>query len=148
MGVFQWRDQRKPSGGVRRWPFKVKRKHAMGREFLPTFLGADDERRRIRVRGGGVKVRVRRAAYCIVSDPGTGRSVKARIIRVLETPANREFARRNIIVRGAIVETSAGKARVTSRPNQDGVVNAVLVEGGRLEPGEGEEGQESSSVAG
>ena len=82
------------------------------------------------MRGGNVKVRLRRATYAIVSDPNTGKAVKARILRVLETPANREFARRGIIVRGAVIETTEGRAVVTSRPNQDGVVNAVLVKEG------------------
>jgi small subunit ribosomal protein S8e len=63
----------------------------------------------------------------VVSDPRTGVSRKAKILRVIETPANREYARRNIIVKGALIETSLGKAVVTSRPAQDGVVNAVLL---------------------
>jgi len=46
----------------------------------------------------------------------------------LSTPSNREYAKRNIITKGAIIQTSEGKARVTSRPGQDGVVNAVLIE--------------------
>jgi small subunit ribosomal protein S8e len=33
----------------------------------------------------------------------------------------------NIITKGAVIETDAGKARVTSRPGQHGVVNAVLL---------------------
>ncbi|MCE4602366.1 MAG: 30S ribosomal protein S8e, partial [Desulfurococcales archaeon] len=79
------------------------------------------------VRGGNVKLRVRKAAIAIVSDPETGKAQKARILRVVETPANREYARRNIIVKGAIIETTAGRAVVTSRPGQDGIVNAILV---------------------
>jgi small subunit ribosomal protein S8e len=35
--------------------------------------------------------------------------------------------RRNIITRGAVVETKLGRARITSRPGQHGVANAVLV---------------------
>jgi SSU ribosomal protein S8E len=46
---------------------------------------------------------------------------------VLETPANREYARRGIIVKGAIIQTEMGKAVVTSRPGQDGAVNALLL---------------------
>ncbi|MFB6184110.1 MAG: 30S ribosomal protein S8e, partial [Haloarculaceae archaeon] len=45
-----------------------------------------------------------------------------------ENPSNPNYARRNIITKGAIIETSEGRARVTSRPGQDGQVNAVLVE--------------------
>ena len=35
---------------------------------------------------------------------------------------------RGIITKGALIETELGKAIVTSRPGQDGVVNALLVE--------------------
>ena len=46
---------------------------------------------------------------------------------VIENKANPNYVRRNIITKGAIVETSAGKAKVTSRPGQDGVINGVLI---------------------
>jgi small subunit ribosomal protein S8e len=35
--------------------------------------------------------------------------------------------RQNIVTRGAVIETEAGRARVTSRPGQHGVINAVLI---------------------
>ena len=127
MGVYQWRDHKKPSGGKRSWYYKVKRKYAYGRPFVPAVLSDHDERARIRVRGGNYKIRVRKAAHAIVSNPETGESRKVRILRVVESPANREFARRGIIVKGVVIETELGLARVTSRPGQDGVVNAVLI---------------------
>jgi len=61
-------------------------------------------------------------------NPKTGKYVKARITAVVETPANREYARRGIIVKGSIIQTEVGKAKVVSRPSQDGIVNAVLIE--------------------
>jgi len=127
MGVYQWRDHKKPSGGKRNWYYKVKRKYAYGRPFVPAVLDREEARQVIRVRGGNIKVRARKITHAIVSDPTTGKSVKARILGVEETPANREYARRNIIIKGAIIRTTEGLARVTSRPGQDGVVNAVLV---------------------
>ncbi len=127
MGVYQWRDKKKPTGGKRNWYYKVKRKYAYGRYFVPAVVSSTEERKLVRVRGGNYKVRARKVAFAVVSDRETGKSVKARILRVLETPANREYARRQIIVKGAIIETSKGKAVVTSRPGQDGVVNAVLI---------------------
>ena len=130
MGIYQWRDHKKPSGGKRNWYYKVKRKYAYGRPFVPAVLSPEEREERVlvRARGGNYKVRARRVAFAVVSDPKTGRAQKARILKVLETPANREYARRNIIVKGTIIETSLGKAVVTSRPGQDGVVNAVLIE--------------------
>ena len=127
MGVYQWRDKKKPTGGKKNWYYKVKRKYAFGRYFVPAVVAGEEKRVKVRVRGGNEKIRARKVAYAVVSDPETGKAVKARILRVLETPANREYARRQIVIRGAIIETTAGKARVTSRPGQDGVVNAVLI---------------------
>ena len=127
MGVYQWRDHKKPSGGKRNWYYKVKRKYAYGRPFVPAILSDKEERILIRVRGGNYKVRLKKVAYANVTDPETGETKKARILGVVETQANREFARRGIIVKGAVIETELGKARVTSRPGQDGVVNAVLL---------------------
>ena len=129
MGVYQWRDHKKPSGGKRSWYYKVKRKYAFGRPFVPATLSDREERALIRVRGGNYKVRLRRVAYANVSN-NKGNTRKVKIISVLETPANREYARRGIIVKGAVIETEIGKAIVTSRPGQDGVVNAVLIEEG------------------
>ena len=54
--------------------------------------------------------------------------MKVKILRILDTPANREFAKRDIIVKGSIIETEKGRAIVTSRPGQDGIVNAILLE--------------------
>jgi small subunit ribosomal protein S8e len=127
LGVYQWRDHKKPSGGKRNWYYKVKRKYAFGRPFVPAVLSDKEERLLIRVRGGGHKVRLRKVAYANVSDPERGVSKKVKILSVVETPANREFARRGIIVKGSIIETELGRAIVTSRPGQDGVVNAILI---------------------
>ena len=56
-----------------------------------------------------------------------GKIVKVKIKNVVDNPADKHLARRNIITKGTIIDTEKGKARVTSRPGQDGVINAVLV---------------------
>ncbi len=128
MGVYHGNDLKKPTGG-RKWPHqKVKRKYWMGRYPTHTRLAAKEERKHIRVRGGNYKIRLKKAHYANVFDPRTGRAKKVRITRVLETPANPHYARANIITKGTIIETELGKAMVTSRPGQDGVINAVLLE--------------------
>jgi small subunit ribosomal protein S8e len=48
------------------------------------------------------------------------------IVKVLESH-NPEYVRMNIITRGAVVETSLGKVKITNRVGQDGFVNGVLV---------------------
>jgi small subunit ribosomal protein S8e len=60
-------------------------------------------------------------------DPATNRVIKSKIKTVKENPANPHYVRMNIITKGAVIETDAGLARVTSRPGQHGVVNAVLI---------------------
>ncbi|RUM47500.1 MAG: 30S ribosomal protein S8e [Hyperthermus sp.] len=131
MGVYQGNDLKKPSGG-RKWRHqKVKRKYWMGRYPTHTRLSSDREvRELVRVRGGNVKVRLKRAVYANVVDPDSNRARRVRILRVIETPDNPNYARMNIITKGTIIETEAGVARVTSRPGQDGVVNAVLIKQG------------------
>ena len=126
MSYYQGNDLKKPSGGKKRRHRKVKRKYELGRPPVETTLSTKDLRKIQRVRGGNVKVKLRRAAYANVTDPETGKTQKVRILRVIDSRANPDYTRRNIIVKGAIIETDLGRAIVTSRPGQDGVVNAVL----------------------
>lgn len=79
----------------------------------------------LRTRGGNNKTRVYRTETANVTDPKTGKTKRAEIKGVLENPANIHYVRRNIITKGAVIDTKAGKARVTSRPGQDGSVSAV-----------------------
>lgn len=127
MPVYHGRDLRKASGGLRSRGYKVKRKALIGSLPTLTRFSSGNERVVERVTGGNIKVRAVRVAEAIVSDPRTGTARKAKILKVIETPANREYARRNIIVKGTVIETNVGRAVVTSRPAQDGVVNAVLL---------------------
>ena len=75
--------------------------------------------------GGKRKVAASKIAYANIIVEG--KSKKMRIKNVVENPANRHFARENIITKGAIIETEAGKARITSRPGQNGVANGILI---------------------
>jgi len=80
----------------------------------------------IKVRGGNDKTIVLRADFANVLTK-SGKTEKSKIINVIETPQNRFFARQNRLMKGAIIETSLGKAKITNRPSQDGNVNAYLV---------------------
>ena len=73
------------------------------------------------------KMKVLVAQFANVLDPKTKKFVKSAIKTVVECPANRHFVRRNIIVKGTVITTEAGNAKVTSRPGQDGTVNAILI---------------------
>ena len=126
MAIWQGESQRKPTGGRRMMAHK-KRKFEIGREPVLTTIG-DDKRKYVRVRAGQTRVRMLTAATANVTNPKTGKTAPAKITTVTGNPANINYVRRNILTKGAIVQTSAGKARITSRPGQDGAINAVLVE--------------------
>ncbi len=80
-----------------------------------------------RVRGDNVKVAFKTTEYANVNDNINKKTSKTKIIRVTKNPANKDFERRGVISKGAILETELGLARVVSRPGQDGVVNAILI---------------------
>lgn len=117
--------KRKKTGGRRRiW--RKKRKYERGGAPTETIL-ATPKRKRERVKGGIIKVRVLRDNIANVYIPGENRVVKTKIIEVLENPANPDYSRRGVITKGAIILTELGKAVVSSRPGQDGVINARLL---------------------
>lgn len=126
MALWQGRSRRKPSGGRLR-PLRKKRKFEIGREQQYAFVGPQKVKL-YRVRGANQKVRILNAEWANVTDPKTGTTKKAKIVTVKENPSNPHFVTRNIVTRTAVVDTELGLARVTSRPGQDGVVNAVLVQ--------------------
>ena len=117
--------KRKPSGGRKR-AYRMKRKFERGSFPTETTLG--ETRRKIsRRRGGTIKIRLLNVSHVNVSNPATGKTEKTEILRVIKNPANVDYNRRGVITKGTIIETPLGTARVTSRPGQDGLVNAVLL---------------------
>ncbi len=125
MALWQGRSRRKPTGGLYR-PARKKRKFEIGREQQYAFLGTE-KLKLYRTRGRSQKVRMLKAEFANVIDPKSGKTTKEKIVTVKENPSNPHFVTRNIITRGAVIQTGAGLAKVTSRPGQDGVINAVLV---------------------
>lgn len=116
--------KRKTTGGIK-IPGRGRRKHERDGFALETVLGKQTSIKR-RIRGGDIRVGLTLAEYANVVDPESNSSKKVKISRVLSNQANRDYERRGVITRGSIIETELGMARVTSRPSQDGVVNAVL----------------------
>ncbi|RME77861.1 30S ribosomal protein S8e [Candidatus Woesearchaeota archaeon] len=124
MAISQKRSRRKVSGGKYNQKRKVKQ-YELGGRPVNTTIGKF--RKNIeRVLGGNTKTKLLRTEFANVYDPKAKKTIKAKIVKVVENPANRFFARRNIITKGAIIETEKGVAVVTSRPGQDGCVNAKL----------------------
>lgn len=124
MAICQGKSTRSPSG-ARRVANRGKRKSELGRESAETKLG-EKNLRKIRTRGGNEKLRLAQDNKINVID-AEGNAKTVEIYGVVENTANPNYVRRNIITKGAIVDTEAGKAKVTSRPGQDGVINGVLL---------------------
>ncbi len=120
----QGRSLRKRTGGRRR-PKRDRRKHELGNQPTETTVG-DQKLKAVDARGTQTKIRaIASDTATVATDDGT---VAAEILDVVENPADPNYARRNIITRGAVIETGEGNARVTSRPGQDGQVNAVSLD--------------------
>lgn len=80
-----------------------------------------------RTRGKNNKVAFKTAEFANIIDQENKKVFRSKILRVTKNPANRDYERRGVISRGALIEIENGTARVVSRPGQDGVVNAILV---------------------
>ncbi|MEM3684108.1 MAG: 30S ribosomal protein S8e [Conexivisphaerales archaeon] len=116
--------KRKASGGTI-IPYRGRRKFEYDGFALETIQGTQTVLTR-RVRGGNLKVGLVKAEFANVVNPQDKTTKKVRILRVISNRANRDYERRGVITKGAIIETELGMARVTSRPSQHGVVNAIL----------------------
>jgi small subunit ribosomal protein S8e len=125
MAQAQARGNRKASGG-RYHPFRSKRKFELAR--FPALTKIAEKKLRWRRTIGGNKKVLSLSAKEINVANNKGKVQKAEIVTVLENPANPNLVGRNILTKGAIVETKLGKVRVTSRPGQEASVNGVLVE--------------------
>ena len=124
-----WQGDSKRSGTGRRKRFaRGKRKFEIGREAHLTTIGPI-RLKKVRTMGDNRKARAKTTNVAYVIDSKSNKVTKTEITSVLENSANIHYVRRNIINKGAVIETKIGKARVTSRPGQSGVINAVLISG-------------------
>jgi small subunit ribosomal protein S8e len=125
MAIWQGKSVRK-STGARAKRTSNKRKMELGREPAETKIG-DRKIKSIRTQGGNEKIRLTHEQKINVVDPKTQKVQLAEITGVVENQANAHFVRRNIITKGAVLETNAGKVKVTSRPGQDGIINGIII---------------------
>jgi len=125
MALWQGKSRRSATGRRIRY-HRGKRRFEVGRETHLTTIGPR-RIKRIRTRGSGQKFTAKTIDVAFIVDPETKKTQKTEIKGVIDNPANINYIRRNIITKGAVIETSLGKARVTSRPGQTGVVSGVLL---------------------
>lgn len=125
MAVWQGNSKRSITGRRIRYS-RNKRRFEIGRELHLNTIGPT-KKKSIRTRGNNTKSRVLTADTAYVVDPKTNKTTKTEIVTVVENSANVHYVRRNIMNKGAIINTKLGKAKITSRPGQNGVINAVLL---------------------
>ncbi|MBS3126899.1 30S ribosomal protein S8e [Candidatus Woesearchaeota archaeon] len=125
MARTQQKSRRKASGG-RYHQDRTKRKYELAGYSANTKLAEERIVRTKRTLGGDHKQYILSTNQINVAN-AQGKTVKTEIVNVIENLANPHLVRRNIITKGAVVETKLGKARVTSRPGQEAAVNGVLI---------------------
>jgi len=125
MGIWHRRSTRTATG-ARLKQLRSKRKHQMGRNPTETLMG-ETKRVTIDSRSKAKKTPALRLAQVNVTDPVKNVTFRAELQDVEKNPANMDYQRRKVVTRGTIIKTSKGRARVTSRPGQDGILNAVLI---------------------
>lgn len=115
-----------PTGGQKAHSQK-KKQFQRGKEPAETKVAAP-KRVVVRTAGGGQKLRQLAQQTVNVYNQKAKTFSKAKIITVIANTANPNYIRRNIMNKGAIVRTDIGEVRITSRPGQEGAINAVLLE--------------------
>ncbi|MEM4281788.1 MAG: 30S ribosomal protein S8e [Candidatus Caldarchaeum sp.] len=124
--MVQWHTDihKRAKTGAKAHPSRGKRKKERGGEIHLTSVGEQETVVR-KALGGNVKTAIVATTHANVA---VGPVVKRlEILRVVSNPSNRDYDRRKVITKGALIETAEGLARVTSSPGQDGTVNAVIV---------------------
>jgi small subunit ribosomal protein S8e len=123
MAISQEKSKRTVTGGIY-VDHRGKKKYELGRSPRNTKVG-EKRIKNFRGLGGDLKVTLLSSDEANVIDGKTHKKVK--IKEVLENTANRHFVRRNIITKGAVIDTEVGKAKVVSRPGQEGTIDAILI---------------------
>ena len=125
MAIWHRRSNR-TSTGSRLRRFRSKRKYEMGRTPTETLMG-EAKRKTIDSKGKAKKTPALRIQFVNVTDLAKKTTFRVEIQDVESNPANMDYQRRKVITRGTIIKTAKGRAKVTNRPGQDGVLNAVLI---------------------
>jgi small subunit ribosomal protein S8e len=126
--MAQWHgiSRRKPSGG-RKVQARGKRSTEISSEKQMALIG-ESKTKIYRRTGGNTLVRVLAADKVSINNPKTGKTTLGTIENVVENESDPNYVRRNVWVKGAIIETDKGRVRITSRPGKDGVINGILFE--------------------
>lgn len=124
MVIMQKRSKRKYTGGRYR-AGRSKRQFEAGNAPTMTTIGTKRVKKK-RTIGANTKIKLVANTHVNVFDAKTKKSVKAELKNVVDNKASKFFIRRNILTKGAVVETDKGKVKITNRPGQDGNLNGVF----------------------
>ncbi len=125
MARSQRRSKRKYTGKKYKH-FRKKRKRELEGPRIDTAI-ATEKKKKQRAMGGNFKLKLFATQFINVTDPGTNKTQKVRILGFEENIASKDLNRRHVLTKGAVVETELGNVRISSRPGQHGVLNGVLV---------------------
>ena len=115
----------KITGGIRH-PLKTRQKFQIDRYPNEALMGEQETTTR-KTRGNNRKTALKTVNHVNLVLPNA-KIKRSKIVRVLENQTNNDYQRRGVITKGAILETEDGKCKLVSRPGQNCVINAILVE--------------------
>ncbi|MFX1256750.1 MAG: 30S ribosomal protein S8e [Promethearchaeota archaeon] len=125
MARSQARSKRKFTGKKYKH-FRKKRKRELERPPINTQIGPEKKKQQ-RIMGGNYKIKLFASNFINITDPNTNKTSKVKILRFESNAASKDLNRRHILTKGTIIETELGRAIITSRPGQHGVLNGVLI---------------------
>ena len=125
MPLWHYNLNKKKKSGGRKKSYRSKRAFEAGGFASETSLGGSSRIVR-KVRGGALKIKLLSEKFVNITDQLEKTTTRVEILRVISNPVNADYNRRRVITKGATIETPLGEAIITSRPGQDGIINAVL----------------------
>ena len=125
MARSQARSKRKYTGKKYKH-FHKKRKRELERPPIATKIGQVKKKKQ-RTLGGNYKLKLFSSTFINVTNPATNLTKKVKILKFESNAASKDFNRRHILTKGAIVDTPEGLARISSRPGQHGILNGILI---------------------
>ncbi len=151
--MTQWhmKSKRKETGGINRSKNRSDKRLAWkGNSPILTTIEEKEERKGVKGYGKTKKTKIKSIKKIIALDKSTGKHEKYDFITVVENNADRQYARQNIITKGAIVKAKSGEKevliKITSRPGQTGSLSGILVESEK-EPKKKEKKQKKAKLS-
>ena len=128
------KSSRKTTGGMRQTMRRSDKRLAWkGGEASHTTISEPGEKAdRRKARGLGTLQKVKLRSDRVVQVMKSGKAHELEMITVVENKADRQFARNNIITKGAVLKAKEGPAevfvKVTNRPGQHGMIQGIILD--------------------